>query len=145
MREAMNLALMAQVLFEEGDVAHAEALNDRSFIALQPAGPGWGTILTLCMFGRVAAAGGDHHTARKRLEESLELSRELGISRGVVWSLYFLAQHALAQRRSAGAYNVCGEPPSRSANRRPPGDGVSHRRICRCAGGDATRAGHPSG
>ena len=97
MREAMNLALMAQVLFEEGDVAHAEALNDRSFIALQPAGPGWGTILTLCMFGRVAAAGGDHHTARKRLEESLELSRELGISRGVVWSLYFLAQHALAQ------------------------------------------------
>src|SRR5437879_11642488 len=49
------------------------------------------------MFGRVAAAGGDHHTARKRWEESLELGRQLAISRGVVWSLYFLAQHALAQ------------------------------------------------
>ncbi|HEY8742584.1 MAG TPA: LuxR C-terminal-related transcriptional regulator, partial [Chloroflexota bacterium] len=97
MREAMNLALMAQVLFEEGDVARAEALNDQSSTALQVAGPGWGTILTLCMFGRVAAARGDHPTARKRLEESLELGRKLGISRGVVWTLYFLAQHALAQ------------------------------------------------
>src|SRR5712691_7252711 len=36
----------------------------------------------------VAAARGDHSTARKRLEERLELGRTLGISRGVVWSLY---------------------------------------------------------
>jgi ATP/maltotriose-dependent transcriptional regulator MalT len=93
----MNLALMAQVLFEEGDIGRAEALNDQSSTSLQSAGPGWGTILTLCMFGRVAAARNDHPTARKRLEESLELSRTLGISRGVVWALYFLAQHALAQ------------------------------------------------
>jgi len=85
------------VLFEEGDVVRAEALNDQSSVALQPAGRGWGTILTLCMFGRVAAARGDHPTARRRLEESLELGRQLAISRGVVWSLYFLAQHALAQ------------------------------------------------
>jgi len=97
MREAMNLALMAQVLYEEGDVVRAEVLNDQSSAALQPAGAGWGTILTLCMFGRVAAARGDNATARKRLEESLELGRKLGITRGVVWSLYFLAQHALAQ------------------------------------------------
>jgi ATP/maltotriose-dependent transcriptional regulator MalT len=85
------------VLFEEGDVAGAEALNDQSSTALQAAGPGWGTVLTLCMFGRVAAARGDHPTARKRLEQSLELGRTLGISRGLVWTLYFLAQHALAQ------------------------------------------------
>src|SRR3989442_48447 len=49
------------------------------------------------MFGRVAAARGDNATARKRLEESLELGRKLGISRGLAWTLYFLAQHALAQ------------------------------------------------
>jgi ATP/maltotriose-dependent transcriptional regulator MalT len=49
------------------------------------------------MLGRLAAARADHATARKRLEESVELGRHLGISRGVVWSLYFLAQHALAQ------------------------------------------------
>jgi non-specific serine/threonine protein kinase len=49
------------------------------------------------MFGRIAAAQEDHVTARKRLQESLELSRELAISRGVVWALYFLAQHALSQ------------------------------------------------
>jgi ATP/maltotriose-dependent transcriptional regulator MalT len=72
-------------------------LSAQSSKSLQSAGPGWGTTLTLCMFGRVAAARGDHSTARKRLEESLELSRTLGISRGVVWALYFLAQHALAQ------------------------------------------------
>jgi ATP/maltotriose-dependent transcriptional regulator MalT len=97
MREGMNLALMAQVLFEEGDLDRAEVLNSRSSTGLESAGPGWGTILTLCMFGRIAMLKGDHATARTRLEESLELGRTLGISRGVVWSLYFLAQHALAQ------------------------------------------------
>jgi predicted ATPase/DNA-binding CsgD family transcriptional regulator len=97
MREAMNKALVAQVLFEQGDFERAEALNEQSLVALQAAGPGWGTVLTLCMAGRVAATRGDHTTARSRLEESVELGRSLRISRGVVWSLYFLAQHALAQ------------------------------------------------
>src|SRR5947209_19148175 len=64
---------------------------------MQCAGPSWGTVLTLSMFGRIAALRGDHPTARKQLEQSLGLGRTLGISRGVVWSLYFLAQHALSQ------------------------------------------------
>src|SRR5947209_15096900 len=64
---------------------------------MQCAGPSWGTVLTLSMFGRIAALRGDHPTARKQLEQSLGLGRTLGISRGVVWALYFLAQHALAQ------------------------------------------------
>jgi ATP/maltotriose-dependent transcriptional regulator MalT len=97
MRAAMNLALMAQVLFEQADFASAEALNNQSFTSLLAAGPGWGTVLTLCMQGRLAGVRGDRNTARRRLEESVEKGQRLGISRGVVWSLYFLAQHDLSQ------------------------------------------------
>src|SRR5215469_11111360 len=49
------------------------------------------------MQGRLSGVQGDRNTARRRLEESVDLSQRLGISRGVVWSLYFLAQHDLAQ------------------------------------------------
>src|SRR5262252_9072612 len=69
MRSAMNLALMAQVLFEQGDFTDAEALNNQSFTSLETAGPGWGTVLTVCMQGRLAGVRGDRVTARQRLAE----------------------------------------------------------------------------
>jgi hypothetical protein len=61
------------------------------------------------MLGRLAAVRGNHVEARKRFEESVDLSRQLGISRGMVWSLYFLAQHALAHgdaHRARGQFEM---------------------------------------
>jgi predicted ATPase/DNA-binding CsgD family transcriptional regulator len=95
MRAAMNLALVAQVLFEAGDFTRAEKLNRQSLSSLEAAGPGWGTVLTMCMQGRLASVRGDREVARQRLEESVELGDRLGITRGVVWSIYYLAQHDL--------------------------------------------------
>jgi predicted ATPase/DNA-binding CsgD family transcriptional regulator len=109
MRAAMSLALVAQVLFEEGDFARAEVLNSQSFSSLQAAGSGWGTVLTLCMQGRLAGVRGDRTTARERLEEGVDLSRQLGVNRGIVWSLYFLAQHDLAQGSAQRARQEFGE------------------------------------
>jgi hypothetical protein len=70
---------VAQVLFEQGDFANAEVLNNQSFTSLQVAGPGWGTVLTVCMQGRLAGVRGDLDTGRPRLEGSMDLGQRLGV------------------------------------------------------------------
>jgi ATP/maltotriose-dependent transcriptional regulator MalT len=98
MRAAMNLALVAQVLFEQADFATAEALNTQSFTSLRSAGPGWGTVLTVCMEGRLAGVRGDRDTARQRLEESVELGHRLGVNRG--WCGHYTSLGNMTWRRA---------------------------------------------
>jgi hypothetical protein len=68
----------------------------------------WGIAISLINWGHVALAQGDHATARKLLEESLMLLREMGHKHHIAASLVGWASLALALKQLPRAVTLSG-------------------------------------
>jgi hypothetical protein len=92
-----------------GDTATALPLFERSLELSAQAGDKAVTAETLRHLGIAAHASGDMESARRRLEESTRLRRELGLLPGVASNLVGLAYIAAAQGRDGDALALIAE------------------------------------
>jgi predicted ATPase/DNA-binding CsgD family transcriptional regulator len=88
---AASLDYLGFVAWLEGDTERAEELGTRALATFRATGEAQETAATLINLGAAAGYAGDATLARRRLEEALSISSQIGYQEGIAW-----AQHELA-------------------------------------------------
>jgi predicted ATPase/class 3 adenylate cyclase len=92
--ELLNMLQMADLALELENVAEAHGLGLEIYAASRQRGQPWAVARSLHILGRVASAEGDQVTAKRQLEQALEIQAALPDEQGRVRSLAALARVA---------------------------------------------------
>jgi predicted ATPase/DNA-binding CsgD family transcriptional regulator len=100
---AASLDYLGFVAWLEGDSARTEELGARALATFRATGEAQETAAALINLGAAAGYAGDSGLARRRLDEALSISRQIGYQEGIAWSQHELAILARREHDLPGA------------------------------------------
>ena len=137
---ATTLVNLGNVALHQGDYDRARRFFEEGLLLNREIGDRYVIAIALNSLGNVAHYQGDYATAQLLCEEGLAIYRELGDERGAAIAQVSLGMVAIgAEKLSAGARPVSGQPDTGQAHRRSTGRGDESGRHGDAGGAARTR------